>query len=85
MKKLINFINNMRKSEDRTTFLLYLVALAAISLFSIFFFETLKTLIFGVGIFLSCIAFMMVGATLILMIFVLILGVFEFLIENWKK
>jgi len=85
MKKLINFINNIRKSEDLATFLLYLAALAAVSLFSIFFFETLKTLIFGIGIFLSCIAFMMVGVTMILMIFVLILGVFEFLIENWKK
>lgn len=85
MKKLINFANNIRKSEDLTTFLLYLAALAAISLFSIFFFETLKTLIFGIGIFLSCIVFVMVGIMIILMISILISGIFDFFIENWKK
>ena len=85
MKKLINFANNIRKSEDLATFLLYLTALAAVSLFSIFFFETLKTLIFGIGIFLSCIAFVMVGAVMILIIFVLVAGILDFLIDNWKK
>ena len=41
MKKLINFANNIRKSEDLAISLLYLAALAAASLFFIFFIDRL--------------------------------------------
>jgi len=85
MKKLINFINNIRKSEDFGTFLFFLGALVVAILYCVVFVDAVSKLIFIMATVLSFISVLTIGATMLWIIIGLFTGVISFLVENWKK